>query len=102
MSRCDPARVMRVDEEIPDPPPLRVGNWYKTPMALMLFCPRCEASTELRGTMDAWYLTWCPECERLWRLEVHSLLDDQPDTAGAAAPSARRARARARPPMSGR
>jgi Zn-finger nucleic acid-binding protein len=44
-------------------------------MALMLICPKCEASTELRGTMDSCYLTWCPECERLWRLELWSLLD---------------------------
>jgi hypothetical protein len=47
--------------------------------------------------MDAWYLTWCPECERLWRLEVHSLLDDEPDTAVAASPALRRTRVRARP-----
>jgi hypothetical protein len=88
---------MRGEREIPPRRRFGVGNWYKTPMALMLFCPRCDASTELRGTMDAWYLTWCPECERLWRLEVHSLLEDEPDTA-AVSPSARRTRARARPP----
>jgi Zn-finger nucleic acid-binding protein len=41
----------------------------------MLICPKCEGSTELRGTMDSWYLTWCPECERLWRLELWSLLE---------------------------
>lgn len=69
--------------------PVRVGNPYGIPMALMLICPKCEASTELRGTMDAWYLTWCPECERLWRLEVRSLLNDKPAEPW---PPARRAR----------
>jgi len=24
--------------------------------------------------MDAWYITWCPACERLWRLELWSLV----------------------------
>jgi hypothetical protein len=24
--------------------------------------------------MDSWYLTWCPACERLWRVEFWSLL----------------------------
>jgi hypothetical protein len=24
--------------------------------------------------MDAWYLTWCPECERIWRLEIWTLI----------------------------
>ena len=65
-------------------------------MALMLICPKCDAATELRGTMDVWYLTWCPECERLWRLELHSLLDDKPDVSEDAT-SARRTRFRARP-----
>ena len=37
----------------------RVRNSYKTPMAVMLICPKCQADTELRGTMDAYYLTWC-------------------------------------------
>jgi hypothetical protein len=26
--------------------------------------------------MDAWYITWCPSCERLWRLELWSLVHD--------------------------
>ena len=65
-------------------------------MALMLICPKCDGGTELRGTMDAWYLTWCPECERLWRLELHSLLDDKPNLAGRPAPAGR-PRRRARP-----
>ena len=46
-------------------------------MALMLICPKCEGCTELRGTMDSCYLTWCPECGRLWRLELWSLLDNK-------------------------
>jgi len=40
-----------------------------------LNCPKCQAETELRGTMDAYYLTWCPQCERLWRLELWTLLN---------------------------
>jgi hypothetical protein len=67
-------------------------------MALMLNCPKCDGPTELRGNMDAWYMTWCPDCERLWRLELHSLLEAKPAaTATAAVPSARRTRSRARP-----
>jgi hypothetical protein len=27
--------------------------------------------------MDAWYLTWCPECERIWRIGLWTLLDDE-------------------------
>ena len=60
-------------------------NWYKAPMSVMLICPKCEAGTELRGTMDSWYLTWCPECERLWRIDLRSLLDDDAEPAGPAA-----------------
>jgi hypothetical protein len=47
------------------------------PMAVMLICPKCEAATELRGTMDAYYLTWCPDCERLWRLELWTLINGE-------------------------
>jgi hypothetical protein len=47
----------------------------QTPMAVMLNCPKCQGETELRGTMDAYYLTWCPQCERLWRLELWTLLN---------------------------
>lgn len=43
-------------------------------MGMTLICPRCQGETELRGTMDAWYLTWCPECERIWRLEIWTLI----------------------------
>jgi len=25
-------------------------------MPVMLNCPKCDGTTELRGTMDAWYL----------------------------------------------
>ena len=57
----------------------RVANPYKKPMAVMLICPKCQSGTELRGTMDAYYLTWCPDCERLWRLELWTLINaDEP------------------------
>jgi hypothetical protein len=46
-------------------------------MAVTLICPKCQASTELRGMMDAWYLTWCPDCERLWRVGMWTLLDTE-------------------------
>src|SRR5262249_18421697 len=93
-----PARDMRAAVDSPRDPTVCVGNWYNTPMSLTLICPRCEGSTELRGTMDAWYLTWCPECERIWRVELRSLLDDdEPDDPTAPSPSARRTRSRARP-----
>lgn len=59
-------------------------------MALMLTCPKCEGPTELRGTIDAWYMTWCPDCERLWRVELHSLLEGKTTVAGSG-PSPRRA-----------
>lgn len=65
-------------------------------MALTLICPKCDGATELRGMLDVWYLTWCPECERLWRVELHSLLDHKPDVTESA-PSVRRTRFRARP-----
>jgi hypothetical protein len=45
-------------------------------MGLTLICPKCQGGTELRGTMDAWYLTWCPVCERIWRVELATLLQD--------------------------
>jgi hypothetical protein len=90
---------MRQDRRILRDPPVGVGNCYIAPMSLMLICPKCEAGTELRGTMDSWYLTWCPECERLWRLELWSLLEPEPSDAvadAASSPSARRTRSRAR------
>src|SRR5262249_8374207 len=43
-------------------------EFVQNAMSMMLNCPRCDGDTELRGTMDAWYITWCPSCERLWRL----------------------------------
>ena len=43
-------------------------------MAVTLICPKCQSGTELRGTLDAYYLTWCPECERLWRFELWTLV----------------------------
>jgi hypothetical protein len=43
-------------------------------MGVRLTCPKCGGETELRGTMDAWYMTWCPECERIWRFELWTLI----------------------------
>jgi hypothetical protein len=43
-------------------------------MAVTLICPKCNGETELRGTLDAYYLTWCPECVRLWRFELWTLV----------------------------
>jgi hypothetical protein len=28
--------------------------------------------------MDVWYLTWCPDCERLWRVGMWTLLEAGP------------------------
>jgi hypothetical protein len=55
----------------------RVGFPYKTTMGVSLICPKCEGETELRGTMDAWYLTWCPGCERIWRVELWTLIHEE-------------------------
>ena len=74
-SRGKPARSMRLPGQFRREAGFRVGNPYKTLMAVMLICPKCQADTELRGTMDAYYLTWCPTCERLWRLEVWTLVN---------------------------
>jgi hypothetical protein len=57
--------------------PIRVGFPYKIRMAVTLICPKCKAATELRGMMDVWYLTWCPDCERLWRFGLWTLLDSR-------------------------
>jgi hypothetical protein len=47
---------------------------------MTLICPKCRAGTELRGTMDAYYLTWCGECSRLWRIELWTLVHtDEPE-----------------------
>jgi len=58
------------------PPETQICVWnsYNVKMPVILNCPRCEGETELRGTMDSWYITWCPVCERLWRLELWSLV----------------------------
>src|SRR5947208_11540603 len=89
------ARDMRGSRYYARATPVRVVNWYNPTMSVTLICPKCEGSTELRGTMDHWYLTWCPECERLWRLELRTLLrDDEPTEP---LPAARRTRSRARP-----
>ena len=66
---------MRLPPEFPPARRFGVGNGYKNPMAVMLNCPKCQTDTELRGTIDAYYLTWCPVCERLWRLEVWTLVN---------------------------
>jgi hypothetical protein len=52
----------------------RVGFSYKTWVPMTLICPKCQAGTELRGTMDAYYLTWCRDCARLWRIELWTLV----------------------------
>lgn len=46
-------------------------------MGVMLTCPKCQGETELRGTIDAWYMTWCPVCERIWRLELWTLIHEE-------------------------
>ena len=47
---------------------------------MTLICPKCKAGTELRGMMDAYYLTWCGECTRLWRIEWWTVVHtDEPD-----------------------
>jgi hypothetical protein len=52
----------------------------QNPMAVTLICPKCNAGTELRGTLDAYYLTWCGECSRLWRFELWTLVHtDEPE-----------------------
>ena len=82
-----------------NPPEIRGRRrkFLHTAMALNLICPKCDGATQLRGTMDAWYLTWCPECERLWRLELHSLLDDVVADASMPSPGGGRLRSRPRP-----
>jgi hypothetical protein len=57
-----------------DPGAQRVRIQYKNHMAVTLICPKCQGATELRGTLDAYYLTWCSDCERLWRLELWTLV----------------------------
>jgi len=59
-------------------------------MPVMLNCPRCDGETELRGTMDAWYITWCPACERLWRLELWKLVHQDEAEGAALGPRAKR------------
>jgi hypothetical protein len=66
---------MRLGAQIRRDAPIRVTKLYEPPMSVLLICPKCQADTELRGTMDAYYFTWCPECERLWRLELWTLLN---------------------------
>ena len=58
----------------------RVGFPYKLRVPMTLICPKCQAGTELRGTMDVYYLTWCRECARLWRIEWWTLVHaDEPN-----------------------
>ena len=66
---------MRQESEFDRFAAIRVTKPVQTPMAVLLNCPKCQSETELRGTMDAYYLTWCPQCERLWRLELWTLLN---------------------------
>jgi len=69
------ARTMRRGLWVPSAGRNRVRFPYKNIMAVTLICPKCQASTELRGMMDVWYLTWCPDCERLWRVGMWTLLE---------------------------
>jgi hypothetical protein len=78
MAEALTARSMRRGLRMPSAGRIRVGFPYKNIMAVTLICPKCQASTELRGMMDAWYLTWCPDCERLWRVGMWTLLDTEP------------------------
>src|SRR5205823_14460401 len=57
------ARTMRAGLRMPSADRNRVGFPYKISMAVTLICPKCQASTELRGMMDAWYRTRWPDCE---------------------------------------
>jgi hypothetical protein len=52
----------------------RVAFPYKAYVPMTLICPKCQAATELRGTMDIYYWTWCRECSRLWRIELWTLV----------------------------
>ena len=65
---------MRVQLTDTDAAPVCVRFPYKGPMSVTLICPKCQSGTELRGTLDAYYLTWCPECVRLWRFELWTLV----------------------------
>ena len=68
---------MRHTGETRDASRVRVGFPYKATMGVTLICPKCQGETELRGTMDAWYMTWCPACERIWRLELWTLIHEE-------------------------
>ena len=62
------------DDENPDANPVSRQVSVQSAMAMTLICPKCQAGTELRGTMDAYYWTWCSECARLWRIELWTLV----------------------------
>ena len=79
---------MREGRKEPPAPVAASGFRTTSVMSVTLICPRCQGGTELRGTMDAWYLTWCPECERIWRIGLWTLLDDD-ETKDAARQSSR-------------
>ena len=71
---------MRVLAKSPVRTRFRVGFSYKTRVPMTLICPKCQAGTELRGTMDVYYLTWCRDCARLWRIELWTLVhEDEPN-----------------------
>ena len=65
---------MRITRQDPGATPVSRQVSLQTPMAVTLICPKCQAATELRGMMDAYYLTWCAECTRLWRIELWTLV----------------------------
>jgi hypothetical protein len=71
---------MRIEAQNPGATPVSRQVSGQNPMAVTLICPKCQAGTELRGMMDAYYLTWCGECSRLWRIELWTLVHtDEPE-----------------------
>ena len=68
---------MRSLEADPDLRPVWRRVSLQKARTVTLICPKCQAATELRGTMDAYYLTWCGECTRLWRIELWTLVHNE-------------------------
>ena len=74
------ARAMRWRGAISDLQSVLRQVSVQNAMAVTLICPKCKAGTELRGMLDAYYLTWCDECARLWRVELWTLVHtDEPE-----------------------
>jgi hypothetical protein len=71
---------MRIIRQMPDLRPVSRRVFVQSAMPVTLICPKCKAGTELRGMMDAYYLTWCDACTRLWRVELWTLVHtDEPE-----------------------